>query len=70
MKHKEVLRLVRMAPAKIAKLHVGELSGRLNPIGQNLDIVELASVYGTHWGGQFMYRVTLLCFCLINKQKL
>ena len=38
--------MVRMAPARISRLHVVELSGRLNPLGQNLDIVELASVYG------------------------
>ena len=45
-KQKEALKMVRMAPARISRLHVVELSGRLNPLGQNLDIVELASVYG------------------------
>ena len=43
---KKCLWLVRIMPIDIGKLHIADLSNRFSISGQNLDIVELAAVYG------------------------
>ena len=43
---KHCLWLLRMSASDIGKLHVADLSSRFGVSGQNLDIVELAAVYG------------------------
>jgi hypothetical protein len=43
--NKRCLWLVRMAPEDVTKMHISELLNRYNPLGEGLDIVEMAAVF-------------------------
>jgi hypothetical protein len=42
---KKCLWLTRVDPVSVSKMHISDLSGKFNPLAQNLDVVELAAVY-------------------------
>jgi len=42
---KQCLWLVRMSTEEIARLHEADLTGRFNPTGEMLDVVEMAAIY-------------------------
>ena len=45
-KQRSALRLVRMGEEYIGKMHGADLATKYNPVGQGLDIVEMAAIFG------------------------
>ena len=44
---RQCLWLVRMSPQEIAKLHISDLQGRYNSLGQHMDIIETAAIFAS-----------------------
>ena len=45
-KQRPALRLVRMGEDYISRVHGADLATKFNPVGQGLDIVEMAAIFG------------------------
>lgn len=44
---RQCLWLVRMSPQEISKLHISDLQGRYNSLGQHMDIIETAAIFAS-----------------------